>query len=80
VESTAAVGSSLTPPAGRRVVTGTEPYTFDVSVPGTRYLRVLSSPHPHARIVAIDTSAAEALPGVALVLTHENVSTRRFST
>ncbi|OBA37633.1 molybdopterin-dependent oxidoreductase [Gordonia sp. 852002-51296_SCH5728562-b] len=81
VETTSpAIGASLTPPAGRRVVTGTEPYTFDVAVPGTRYLRVLTSPHPHARIVSIDTSAAQALPGVALVLTHENVSTRRFST
>ena len=81
VETTSpAIGTSLTPPAGRRVVTGTEPYTFDVAVPGTRYLRVLTSPHPHARIVSIDTSAAQSLPGVALILTHENVSTRRFST
>ncbi|MGV9824493.1 MULTISPECIES: molybdopterin-dependent oxidoreductase [unclassified Gordonia (in: high G+C Gram-positive bacteria)] len=74
------VGTSLNPPAARRVVTGTEPYTFDVAVPGMQYLRVLPSPHPHARIVAIDTTAAMALPGVTLVLTHENVSTRRFST
>ncbi|MFT4087430.1 MAG: xanthine dehydrogenase family protein molybdopterin-binding subunit, partial [Gordonia sp. (in: high G+C Gram-positive bacteria)] len=57
-----------------------EPYTFDVDVPGLTHLRVLRSPHAHARIVAIDTSAAEAVEGVELVLTHRNVSTPRFST
>ncbi len=76
----ASVGTSQRPPAAARVVTGTEPYTFDVDVPGVRFLRVLGSPHPHARIVSIDTSAASALDGVELVLTHENVSTPRFST
>ena len=74
------VGTSVHPVAARRVVTGTEPYTFDVDVPGMLIIRVLSSPHPHARIVAIDTTAAAALPGVELILTHENASTRRFST
>lgn len=74
------VGTSPHPLAAGRVVTGTEPYTFDVDVPGARFLRVLGSPHPHARITAIDTTAAAALPGVALVLTHLNVTTRRFST
>ncbi|MEE3848812.1 molybdopterin cofactor-binding domain-containing protein [Gordonia sp. LSe1-13] len=74
------VGQSAEPPAARRVVTGTEPYTFDTAVPGMTYLRVLSSPHPHARITAIDTAAAERVEGVQLILTHENVPTRRFST
>ena len=74
------VGTSLRPIAAERVVTGTEPYTFDVEVPGLLHLRVLGSPHAHARIVAIDVSAAEALAGVELVLTHENVRTPRFST
>ncbi|WLP91520.1 molybdopterin cofactor-binding domain-containing protein [Gordonia sp. NB41Y] len=74
------VGTSINPLAARRVVTGTEPYTFDVDVPGTQYLRVLTSPHPHARITRIDTTEAAAVDGVNLVLTHENVSTPRFST
>lgn len=74
------VGSSPPPLAAHRVVTGTEPYTFDVEVPGMAFLHVLTSPHPHARIVAIDTAAAAAVDGVCLILTHENVSTRRFST
>jgi len=75
-----AVGTSVTPPAARRVVTGTEPYTFDVPLTDALHIHVLGSPHPHARIVAIDTADASALPGVELILTHKNVSTPRFST
>lgn len=76
----AAVGCSAHPPAARRVVTGTEPYTFDTAVPGALVIRVLGSPHAHARIRRIDTSAAAAIDGVELVLTHENTPTTRFST
>ncbi|MGC4962153.1 molybdopterin-dependent oxidoreductase [Gordonia sp. DT101] len=79
VSATGSVGRSVNPPAARRVVTGTEPYTFDVAVPGMTYLHVLGSPLPHARIVSIDTSAAERVDGVTLILTHENVPGRRFS-
>ena len=52
-------------------VTGRAEYTCDVTVPGMLYARVLRSPHPHARIRSIDTSRAEALPGVRAVITHE---------
>ncbi|MYR06176.1 molybdopterin-dependent oxidoreductase [Gordonia sp. SID5947] len=78
--ATVSVGRSVNPPAAARVVTGTEPYTFDIAVAGMTHLRVLGSPLPHARIVSIDTSAAERVDGVALILTHENVPDRRFST
>jgi CO/xanthine dehydrogenase Mo-binding subunit/aerobic-type carbon monoxide dehydrogenase small subunit (CoxS/CutS family) len=74
------VGDSPNPPAARRVVTGTEPYTFDVAVPGCLHLRVLAAPHAHARIRAIDTVAAQAVAGVVLVLTHENTPAGRYST
>ncbi|MET3803641.1 CO/xanthine dehydrogenase Mo-binding subunit/aerobic-type carbon monoxide dehydrogenase small subunit (CoxS/CutS family) [Nakamurella sp. UYEF19] len=74
------VGRSVQPPAARRVVTGTEPYTFDTVLDGALHVRVLGSPHPHARILSIDTSAASAMIGVELVLTHENVPQQRFST
>ena len=74
------VGRSTHPLAARRVVTGTEPYTFDVDVPGLLHLRVVGSPHAHARITAIDTRAAEQVPGVRLVLTHADVPDVRFST
>jgi CO/xanthine dehydrogenase Mo-binding subunit/aerobic-type carbon monoxide dehydrogenase small subunit (CoxS/CutS family) len=74
------VGTSARPAAGRRVVQGTEPFTFDEPVPGALVLRVLGSPHAHARITAIDTSAAEAVPGVVAVLTHRDAPATRFST
>ena len=53
-------------------VTGRAEYTRDVRLPGMLYARVLRSPHPHARIVRIDTSRAEAMPGVRAVISHEN--------
>ncbi len=52
-------------------VTGRAAYTGDVQLPGMVYGRVLRSPHPHARIRAVDVSQAEALPGVLAVITHE---------
>ena len=53
-------------------VTGQAKYTRDWKLPGMLSARVLRSPHPHARIASIDTSAAEALPGVQTVITYEN--------
>jgi CO/xanthine dehydrogenase Mo-binding subunit len=50
-------------------VTGAARYTFDFGLPGMLHAKVLRSPHPHARIRSIDTSRAEALPGVAAVVT-----------
>jgi len=56
-------------------VTGKATYTGDVRLPGMLYARVLRSPHPHARIRRIDVSKALALPGVKVILTHENCKT-----
>ena len=53
-------------------VTGAATYTGDVRLPGMLYGRILRSPHPHARILGIDVSRAEAPPGVRAVTTHEN--------
>ncbi len=63
-----------------RVVTGTEPYTLDVKTTGLVHLAVLGSPHAHARIVSIDSSAAEAIDGVHAVLTHHDSPGVLFST
>ncbi|MDQ3549734.1 MAG: xanthine dehydrogenase family protein molybdopterin-binding subunit, partial [Chloroflexota bacterium] len=57
---------------GEEKVTGRAIYTYDVRQPGQLYARVLRSPHPHARIKHVDTSRAEALPGVRAVLSVEN--------
>ncbi|MET8682802.1 molybdopterin-dependent oxidoreductase [Streptomyces sp. NPDC004732] len=74
-----AVGKSLGAPAGPQVVTGTARYTFDVEVPGLLHMKLLRSPHPHARILAIDTSAALRVPGVHAVLTHEDAPATLYS-
>lgn len=74
-----AVGRSLGAPAGPQVVTGTARYTFDLDVPGLLHMKLLRSPHPHARILAIDTAAALRVPGVHLVLTHHDAPERLYS-
>jgi putative selenate reductase molybdopterin-binding subunit len=76
----AAIGRNLPAPAGPDVVTGRARYTFDVDVPGVLHMKVLRSPHPHARIIAIDAAAALAIPGVHLVLTHHDAPRRLYST
>ncbi|HEV3279809.1 MAG TPA: 4-hydroxybenzoyl-CoA reductase subunit alpha [Terriglobia bacterium] len=50
-------------------VTGKGIYTDDMAPPGTLTGRILHSPHAHARILSIDTSVAERLPGVKAVVT-----------
>ena len=44
-------------------------YTDDISLPGMLHGKILRSPHPHARIVSIDTAKAEAMEGVHAVVT-----------
>ncbi|MCG7418746.1 molybdopterin-dependent oxidoreductase [Microbacterium sp. ACRRU] len=81
-EADGRVGTSVVPEAARRIVQGREPFTFDEPVPGgpALVLRVVTSPHAHARITSIDTSAALALPGVVAVFTHADVPDVRYST
>lgn len=79
-----AAGASLRNPFGPDIVTGCARYTMDLAtddplLEGALHLKVLRSPHAHARIARIDTARAEALPGVVAVLTHENTPKRRFS-
>jgi xanthine dehydrogenase YagR molybdenum-binding subunit len=52
---------------GRLKVTGAARYTADVRLPGMLFTRIVRSTSPHARIRSIDTSAAEAVPGVRAV-------------
>ena len=58
----------------REKVTGRAAYTVDLRVPGMVDGWVLRSPHPHARIVSIDTAAAERVPGVRCVFTRADVA------
>ena len=51
------------------LVSGTVQFIDNLSLPGMLHCAILRSPHPHARVVKVDASAAEALEGVVAVLT-----------
>ena len=53
---------------GPAKVTGAARYTYDINRPGMLWARTVRSPHPHAKVVAIDFAAAKAAPGVKAVL------------
>ena len=55
--------------------TGRARYTDDITLPGMLHGKILRSPHPHARILGIDTSAADALPGVFATVTGAEMPT-----
>ncbi|PIE03452.1 MAG: molybdopterin-dependent oxidoreductase Mo/Fe-S-binding subunit [Acidobacteria bacterium] len=57
---------------GPRLVRGERAFVEDRLLPGSCHLKMLRSPHAHAYITDIDVSAAEAVPGVVLVVTHKN--------
>jgi CO/xanthine dehydrogenase Mo-binding subunit len=63
------VGTRPIRPDGADKVTGRANFGADLRLPGMLVGKVLRSPHAHARIVAIDASAARALPGVKAVVT-----------
>ena len=60
-------------------LTGEAKYTSDISLPGMLHGKVIRSPHPHARIVGISTSAIDGTPGVHAVLTPFNVPEGRLA-
>jgi 4-hydroxybenzoyl-CoA reductase subunit alpha len=66
------VGKSVSRKDGPAKVSGRAEYTVDISLPGMLCGKVLRSPHPHARIVNIDTSKAERLRGVKAVVTAKD--------
>ena len=71
-EDLSIVGHSPPKVDGKILLTGEARYSFDVQLPRMLHGKVLRSPHPHARILKIDTSKAERLPGVKAVITAED--------
>jgi CO/xanthine dehydrogenase Mo-binding subunit len=65
-------------PDGKEKVTGSGRYTADLSLTGQLHAKFRYADHTHARIVAIDTSKARAMPGVHAVLTYEDVPEVRY--
>ena len=66
------VGTRPIRPDGVDKVTGRARYGADINLPGQLYGRVLRSPHAHAKVISIDTSAALALAGVKAVVTRDD--------
>lgn len=58
-------------------VTGRAEYAQDVPADALR-LALVRSPHPHAEVLSVDATAAAGMPGVAAVLTGEDIGDRRF--
>ncbi|MBW8269224.1 xanthine dehydrogenase family protein molybdopterin-binding subunit [Caldovatus aquaticus] len=67
------IGQRTIRPDGADKVTGRAAYAADATMPGMIWGKILRSPHPHARIRSIDTSKAEALPGVKAVVTAKDI-------
>ena len=66
------IGTAYPKVDGVDKVTGRARFGADVHLPGMLHGKLLRSPYAHARIVSIDTSAAEALPGVGAVITGDD--------
>ena len=60
-------------------VTGQAEYTDDLAVPGMVYGRILRSPYAHARVLQIDKSKAEKVPGILTVLLPQDVPQKKFN-
>ncbi|MBV9280727.1 MAG: molybdopterin-dependent oxidoreductase, partial [Chloroflexi bacterium] len=56
-----------------KLVTGRGTYTDDVVMPGLLHAKLVKSPHPHARVLCVDKTEAQRLPGVHAIITHEDV-------
>ena len=76
--NTSVVGKSVLRPDAFEKVRGGKGFPVNVSLPGMLHAKLLRSPYPHARVVSIDASAAEALPGVKAVLLPKDVPQIKF--
>ncbi len=72
------VGKRLSSISSKAKATGQAQYAADLAMPGMLAGKILRSPHAHARIVSIDTSRAERLPGVRVVMTGKDIAPVRY--
>lgn len=66
------IGKNIDKIDAMALATGQPLFTDDISFPNTLHIKILYSPHAHAIIEDIDTSEAEKIPGVKLILTYKN--------
>ncbi len=76
-EKYSVIGKRVANVDGLEKVTGKAKYTVDMFLPDMLHGKILRSPHPHARIVGINTKPAEKLPGVKIVLTGKDTLGRK---
>jgi carbon-monoxide dehydrogenase large subunit len=69
----AGIGAAVRRREDLRLLTGAGHYSDDLNLPGQAHAVMLRSPHAHARILGIETSAARAAPGVLAVLTGRDM-------
>ncbi len=72
MEEHSIIGKRIPRIDGRVKVTGEAKYAADYDMPGMLWCKIARSPYAHARILNIDTSRAERLPGVKGVLTGKD--------
>src|SRR6266568_4147437 len=73
------LGRSIKRKEDDRFIRGKGNYVDDITLPGMLHMAILRSPFAHARIRSIDTSAAEALPGVVAVVTGELLAQHKLA-
>ena len=72
------VGQSVPRIDARAKVTGDAPYPGDFVMDGMLHMKLLFAGRPHARVLRVDTTAAEALPGVVAVFTSLDVPVNEY--
>ena len=73
------VGKGIGKIDGMAIATGKPVYTDDLVMPNALVIKLLRSPHAFAKIITIDITKAEQVPGVACVLTYKDVPNVRFT-
>src|SRR3972149_5334996 len=63
---------------GSEKATGQARFTADLSLSGMLHGKLLRSPHPHARVLQVDTTGAEKLPGVRAVVTARDFGNFKY--
>jgi len=78
VKKAHAIGQRVLRPDAVDKVTGRARFPGDLTMDGLLYMKVLFSTQAHARIVSIDTTEAQSLPGVVAILTHKDVPVNEY--
>jgi len=72
------IGKRISRVDGPQKVSGRAKYSYDINRPGMLFGKIVRSPHAHAKITSIDTSAAERLPGVKAVQVVQEAGSELF--